>query len=238
MLFSLAHNACDLPAKVLHFGGIHRGGFSMTDGPSIPPPPSGGNSSLVSRVINILTKPASEWGAIDGEQTSVGKLIAGYAVLLALIAPLAFLLNLLITPFGTYIFRVPVTLIIMLVVVYAIALLTPVLLGFAIDLLAQNMGGTKNSVQSMKVAVYAGTAFWVAAVGLILSEWLWLVIGIGYGGYLLWLGLPRLMRVPADKAPVFVGAAVGIWVVIYIVLQQIGWRIMWSGVMSSMAYGM
>lgn len=203
----------------------------MTDGPSIPPPPpSGGNSSLVNRVINILTKPASEWGVIDGESTSVGKLIAGYAVLLALIAPVAFLLNLLLSPLGSFIFRAPGTLILMMVMIYAISLLTPVLLGFAIDLLAQNMGGTKNSVQAMKVAVYSGTAFWLAAVGLILSEWLWLVIGIGYGGYLIWLGLPRLMRVPADKAPVYVGAAVGIFVVIYIVLQQIGWRIMWSGV--------
>jgi hypothetical protein len=209
----------------------------MTDGPSIPPPPPGGSTSLVTRVINILTKPAAEWQVIDGETTSVGKLIAGYAVILALIAPLAFLLNILITPFGSYIFRVPGTLILMLVVVYAISLLTPVLLGFVIDLLAPNMGGTKNGVQAMKVAVYAGTAFWVAAVGLILSEWLWLVIGVGYGGYLLWLGLPRLMRVPADKAQVYVGAAVGIWVVIYIVLQQIGWRIMWSGMMSGLTGG-
>ena len=48
----------------------------MTDGPSIPPPPpSAGSSNLVSRAINILTKPASEWRAADGEAASIGGLI-------------------------------------------------------------------------------------------------------------------------------------------------------------------
>jgi hypothetical protein len=204
----------------------------MTDGYPTPPPPGG--TSLVTRAINILTKPAAEWRVIDGETTSVGKLILGYAVILALIAPIAILLNLLLTPFGTAIFSAMGFLIKILLIVYAISLGTVVLLGFIIDLLAPNMGGTKNGVQAMKLAVYAGTAFWVAAIGLILSEWLWLVLGIGYGGYLIWLGLPILMRVPAEKAQVYTAAVVGIWVVLYIILQQIGWRIMWSGLM----YGM
>ena len=53
----------------------------MTDGPSIPPPPpSAGSSNLVSRAINILTKPASEWRVIDGEAASIGGLIAGYRI--------------------------------------------------------------------------------------------------------------------------------------------------------------
>lgn len=204
----------------------------MTDGYPTPPPPGG--TSLVTRAINILTKPATEWRVIDGETTSVGKLILGYAVILALIAPIAILLNLLLTPFGTAIFSAMGFLIKILLIVYAISLGTVVLLGFIIDLLATNLGGTRNGVQAMKLAVYAGTAFWVAAIGLILSEWLWLVLGIGYGGYLIWLGLPILMRVPADKAQVYTAAVVGIWVVLYIILQQIGWRIMWSGLM----YGM
>ncbi|HWT29589.1 MAG TPA: Yip1 family protein [Propylenella sp.] len=215
----------------------------MTDGPSIPPPapPPAGSSNLISRAINILTKPASEWRAIDGEATSVGKLIGGYAVLLALIAPLAMLVGLLISPFGSYIFQAPVQLIKILLIIYAISLATPVLLGFIVDALTTNLGGTKSSVQAMKLAVYSGTAFWVAAIILILPDlwWLWLVLGVGYGGYLIWTGLPILLRVPADKAPVFTAAAVGIWAVLFIVLQQIAWRVMYSGFYASpTVYGM
>jgi hypothetical protein len=38
-----------------------------------------------------------------------------------------------------------------------------------------------------------------------------------------------LMKVPADKAPVFAGAAIGIWVVTFLILQQVGWRIIFAG---------
>jgi len=204
----------------------------MTDGPVTPPPAPPlppGSSNLISRAINILTKPSIEWRTVDAEATSVGKLIGGYAAILALIAPIAMLIGAFIS--GVFSYGIDVgQLIKLLLIVYAISLATPVLLGFIIDALTTNLGGTKNSVQAMKLAVYSGTAFWVAAIILILPDlwWLWFVLGVGYGGYLLWVGLPILLRVPADKAPVFTAAAVGIWAVLFIILQQIAWRIIFA----------
>ena len=196
----------------------------------------GPNKGLVERVKDILTKPKTEWPVIDGEATSVGKLITGYALILALIAPIAMLLGLFLTPFGGYLTGAVGFLIKILLCIYGLSLGTVILLGFAIDLLAGSLGGTKNGVQAMKLAVYSGTAFWLAALILILPGlwWLWLVLGIGYGGYLLWLGLPILMRVPADKVQVYAAAAIGIWVVLFLILQQVCWRIIFSG----MIYGM
>lgn len=208
----------------------------MTDGP-VTPPPAGG-SSLVTRAINILTKPASEWRVIEAEPSSTGKLIGGYAVILALLAPVCALLAILLTPFGTFIFQLPIVLIEMLVITYAMALLPPVLLGFILDALTTNLGGVKNTQAAMKLAIYSGTAYWVGAIGLILSPWLWLVIGLGYAGYLLWVGTPILMKVPADKAPIFVGAAVAIWVVIYIILNIIAQKIIVGAMMSAMTGGL
>ena len=203
----------------------------MTDGPTIPPPPpSAGNSSLVNRVINILTKPASEWAVIAGEPSSNGKLIT-YAALLSVLPVVFSLLAILITPYGSYIFGAMGLLIKLLLLTYVMALVPPVALGFILDALTPGLGGQKNSLNAMKLAVYSGTAYWVGSVGLILSPWLWLVLGVGYAGYLLWVGTPILMRTAADKTPIFVGAAVGIWVVLYIILNMISQRIIFSGLM-------
>ena len=80
----------------------------MTDGPSIPPPPpAGGNSSLVNRVINILTKPNTEWVAIEAEPSSNGKLIAGYAAILALLAPIFTFLYILLSGASSLFFHLP-----------------------------------------------------------------------------------------------------------------------------------
>lgn len=205
----------------------------MTDGPSTPPPLPGGNSSLVNRVINILTKPASEWAAIEAEPSSTGKLIT-YAAILSVLPVVFSLLAILITPFGTYIFQATGLLIKLLLLTYAMALIPPVALGYILDALTPQLGGQKNSLNAMKLAIYSGTAYWVGSVGLILSPWLWLVLGVGYAGYLLWVGTPILMKTAADKTPVFVGASVGIWVVLYIILNMIAQRVIFSGMM----YGM
>lgn len=205
----------------------------MTDGPSTPPPPAGGNSSLVTRVINILTKPASEWAAIEAEPSSTGKLIT-YAAILSVLPVVFSLLAILITPFGTYIFQIPSLLIKLLILTYVMALVPPVALGYIMDALTPQLGGQKNSLNAMKLTIYSGTAYWVGAVGLILSPWLWLVVGVGYAGYLLWVGTPILMKTASDKTPVFVGATVGIWVVLYIILNMISQKVIFSGMM----YGM
>ncbi len=206
----------------------------MTDGPSTPPPPpSGGNSSLVNRVINILTKPASEWAAIEVEPSSTGKLMT-YAALLSVLPVIFALLAILITPFGTIIFQVPSLLIKLLVLTYVTALVPPIALGYIMDALTPQLGGQKNSLNAMKLCIYSGTAYWVGAVGLILSPWLWVALGVGYAGYLLWVGTPILMKTGADKTPIFVGATVGIWVVLYIILNMIAQRVIFSGMM----YGM
>jgi len=205
-----------------------------------PPPAAPAGSTpprgLFDRVKNILVSPAAEWRVIDGEANSVGGLITGYALILAAIAPLAMLLGMFLSPFGAYITGNIGFLIKLLLIIYAISLGTVVLLGFIIDALAPSLGGTKNGVQAMKLAVYAGTAFWIAGLILILPDlwFLWLVLGVGYGGFLVWLGLPILMRVPPDKAPAYAGAVIGIWLVLFVILQQIGWRIIWSGLI----YGM
>jgi hypothetical protein len=77
-------------------------------------------------------------------------------------------------------------------IVYALALI--------IDALAPRFGGQKNFAGALKLAVYAFTPTWLAGIFLLVPGLSFLVILGLHGFYLLWIGLPLLMHVPADKA--------------------------------------
>ena len=65
-----------------------------------------------------------------------------------------------------------------------------------IDALAPTFGGQKNFPAALKVSAYSSTAAWLAGIfQLIPAISILAVLGL-YSLYLLWLGLPRLMRAP------------------------------------------
>ena len=198
-----------------------------TPPPPPPPPPAapshgGGRPGLIERVRNILIQPAAEWRRIDGEATTTGQLFTGYALILAAIPPVACLIGVLLLPFGSYILGSMAP---YMLLIYAILLAIAFGLGLAIDALAPTFGGTKNSIQALKLAVYASTPMWLLGILFLLVLqmvmgglfWLWLLASLGWGGYLLFLGIPILMRAPQDKAPAYAGAAVGAWIVLLLI---------------------
>jgi hypothetical protein len=95
---------------------------------------------------------------------------------------------------------------------YALALGGTWLLAVAIDLLAGSFGGTRSRTQALKVAVYASTALWAAQAFLLLPMIGALSLVGVYSFYLLFLGLPRLMKLPQDRAL----ACVGLVMLIYL----------------------
>lgn len=195
----------------------------MTDGPSIPPPPPpAASSNFFTRLIGILTSPAAEWRKIDGESTTLVTLLITYAVILAAILPIALILGTLIqgetSGFGT--------LILIALVYYAFEIGVTVALAFIIDALAPTFGGTKNLTQAAKLAVYASTPLYLLGIlGIFIISFLgygglayvWVLAGVAWGGFLLFLGLPILMKVPADKVPGYVGVTVGAWAVLWVI---------------------
>ena len=153
-------------------------------------------AGLVGRVQNILLKPAAEWDVIDTEPASIGSLFIGYACILAAIPAIATVLGSLLI---SHLAAIPAAVI--AVIGYVGALVGVFILGFIVNALASSFGGQANQVQAMKLAVYASTAGWVAGVLNIipvLGGIIVLVAGL-YGLYLLYLGLPKLMKSPPDK---------------------------------------
>ena len=86
------------------------------------------------------------------------------------------------------------------VVVYAVAFAMVYIIAGVIDLLAPRFGVEKNFPNAVKLSAYSHTPLWLAGIFLLIPGLNFLLILGLYGFYLLWVGLPMLMKVPNDKA--------------------------------------
>ena len=199
--------------------------------------------SLVARVKNILMKPKEEWAVIDVEQTSIQKLFVGYILILAAIGPIASMIGGLVFGYsaGWGAFAVSWRpsvggAISGAVVSYVLSLIGVVVLALVIEFLAPQFGGQKDRVQAFKVAAYSMTAAWVAGIfGIVPALAGLAVLGGLYGIYLLWLGLPRLMRVPEDKALVYFIVVIVVALVVNAVAMTVAGSVMAMGRVGGLA---
>jgi hypothetical protein len=161
--------------------------------------------NLVERVKRILLTPRTEWEVIDAEPATPRELYLGYVLPLAAIGPIAQVIGSAVfgirVPFGGGVYRVPIgTAIIGAVVSYVLTLVGVYVLALIIDALAPNFGGTKSQLQALKVSAYSSTASWVAGIfSLVPGLRFFGILGL-YSLYLLYLGLPVLMKAPEEKA--------------------------------------
>jgi hypothetical protein len=189
---------------------------------------------IVQRAKNICLTPSSEWQVIAAEQTPTGDLITGYvAPLVAIGAVAGFVGGSLVgisLPFmGTY--RVPVvTGLVGAVFTFVMAIVGIFVLSLVINALAPTFGGQQSSAQALKVAVYSYTPAWVAGVlQLLPTLGILVIIAALYGLYLLYLGLPRLMKCPEDKAIGYTVVVVICAIVISVVIAAVGGVIAGAG---------
>jgi hypothetical protein len=160
--------------------------------------------ALADRVKKILLSPKEEWEVIDREPATVAGLYTGYILPLAAIGPIAQAIGYSVfgvtMPFvGTY--RTPVgSAITGAVVTYVLTLIGVYVLALIIDALAPTFNGTKNQIQALKVAAYSSTASWLAGIFMLIPGLRILTILGIYSLYLLYLGLPVLMKSPPEKA--------------------------------------
>jgi len=194
---------------------------------------------IKARVRNILLTPTTEWAAIAEEPTPPGALVSSYVIPLAAIGAVAgFIGGSLVgttIPFvGTY--RVPiVTGLVWAVFAFCFAIVGVFILAFIINALAPTFGAQQDSNKAFKVAVYSYTPAWIAGALHILPALAILgVFAALYGLYLLYLGLPALMKVPQDKAIGYTAVVVVCAIVLSIVVTTIGGLIVAPAALGSM----
>ena len=189
---------------------------------SLTQPSAVGPSDLVSRVKGILTDPANEWDRIAAEPASVGGLYTGYAVILAAIPAIARLVHGVVFGYGAFGISYRPSIFYMsfqAVLTYALSLVMLYMIALVIDALASNFGAEKSQIQAFKVTVYSYTAAWVSGIFLALP-FLGIVTLLGglYSLYLLYLGLPKLMKAPQDQALGYTAVSVLVAIVLYVVV--------------------
>jgi hypothetical protein len=159
---------------------------------------------LVERVKNICLTPNTEWPVIAGESGTSNKLMTDYVAPLALIGPVAGLIGGWLVGYSTPtgIHRIPFLAGLGIAgFTFAMTFASIFIMSLIIDALAPQFGGEKNPQQALKVAVYAYTPALAGAVFQVLPALIMLAgLAAFYGLYLLYLGLPRLMKCPEDRA--------------------------------------
>lgn len=166
----------------------------------------GGSTGLVARVKGILMKPKDEWGVIDGETNSIPDIYKSYVLPLAAIGPVATFIHSVAFGYGAFGFSYRPSFMSALssaVVSYLITLVVIYLLALLIDFLAPKFGATPNRDKAFKLAAYSATAGWIAAIfNLIPGLGMLSILGL-YSIYLLYTGLPVMMKAPKDKSVLY-----------------------------------
>ena len=179
--------------------------------------------ALVDRIKNILLTPKTEWTAIAAENTSTADLLKGYVAPLAAIPAICGFIGGSLIGYGAFgvSFKVPIVAGIGGAIFgYVMSFVSVFLISFIINALAPSFSAEKSDSQAMKLTVYSFTASWLGGVFSMIPGLRMLgVLCALYGIFLLYLGVPRLMKCPDDKA---IGYTVVILIVAIVVSVVIG----------------
>lgn len=178
--------------------------------------------NIIQRVTDILLKPKETWPTIEQEPGDTASIYTRYVMILAAIPAVATFIGLSIIGAGLFGFsyRMPFfSGLTMMVVSYVLSLVSVFVLGLITDALAPTFGGTKNPLNALKLVAYGCTAGFVGGVFSLLPalSMLGMLVGL-YSIYLIYTGVPVLMKCPQEKAAGYTAVIIVCGIVAAIVL--------------------
>jgi len=164
------------------------------------------------RAKAILGDPSAEWTRIESEPGDAAYLLTSYVALLALVpAIFGFIGACVVGVVAPGVGLVRASIVDGLfgaVFGYVVTCAIVLVLGLLINLLAPAFGGRRDFDSAFKLAVYAYTPVWLAGIFLLAPGLRFLGLTGFYGAYILWTGLPRLIKAPERKVLSFTAAIV------------------------------
>lgn len=172
--------------------------------------------NLIERVKQILVSPQTEWDVIEREATPPAQVLTAYVLPLAAAGAVATAIGMTLVglPFAASLLHA--------IIGVAVTVGGCVIAALIIDAFATTFRGTPDRRQAFKLAAYAFTPSLVAQL-LRIVPWLGilgLIAGL-YAIYLLYLGIPKLMKAPADRTVAYtvvvvLCTAVAMWILVAI----------------------
>jgi hypothetical protein len=156
--------------------------------------------NVARRARAILADPVREWAAIESEPGDPAYVLSRYVTVLALVPAVfsfigACIVGVILPNAG--IVRAPLfNGLFGAILGYVLSCAIVLILGILINLVAPLFGGRRDFDSAFKLAVYSFTPAWLAGIFLVLPGLQFLTLTGLYGAYILWLGLPRLIRSP------------------------------------------
>jgi Yip1 domain len=180
---------------------------------------------IVERAKAITLNPAATWPVIEAEKHDVKSLFVPYMLILAAIPAISSFVGLSLVGMGGFgfRFRIPVASgLAMMVTTYILTLAMTFGMGWLTSVLAPTFGGQSNLVQGLKLAVFGGTPMLLAgilnaipALGIV-----GLLVAL-YSLYVMYLGLPVLMKNPKEKTVVYMVVLILASIIAGVVLSMV-----------------
>ncbi|HJS79691.1 MAG TPA: Yip1 family protein [Vitreimonas sp.] len=169
---------------------------------------------ILSRAFGLLREPKKEWEQIKAEETTVPNILIGYVAPLAAIPPICDLIGqslfnyALQVEFGQAVIRAIVT--------WLVTIGLAFFMGVLVNALAETFEAEKNDLGAQKIAAYSLTPALLSGFFSLWPPLWWLsLFALAAAVYLVYRGLPILMRAPEETtrgytAAVTIGALVGL----------------------------
>jgi len=163
-------------------------------------------AGLIQRIVNITLRPKNEWPVIAAEPASMTGIVVGCVVPLAAVQAVLSVVHMAVlgvsVPFMGSVRMPLVSSLSAALVGFIFALIGLFLFAVIVNAWAPFFGGRRSLPEALKVAAYAAVPGWLGSFCVVLpmlATLLGLLAGL-YALYVLYLGLPVVMRAPKEKA--------------------------------------
>lgn len=205
--------------------------------PITPPPPphfpTPDAAGLIARIRGLVTNPRVEWPRIDATPTTEQAIYTGVVLPLAAIPAICRAVGSVLFPphlFGMIIRTSVAGAVTTAVVTFLMSVLSVFVTALIVSALAPQFGGVNSRTQATKLIAWVSAPVWVAGILYIIPQLggLATLIAVIYSIYLLYLGLPVLMKSAPDKTVGYIIVTVLIAIAVFFVVGVVAGTIIAS----------
>ncbi len=179
---------------------------------------------ILSRAWGLFSNPKGEWEQIRDETTTIPSILIGYVAPLAAIPPICDLIG--STLFGHMLQSAPGEALIRAVVTWLVSVALVAFLGILINLVADNFDADRDDLAAQKVAAYSLTPAFLSGVFSLWPPLWWLsIFALAAMVFLMYRGLPILMKAPEDRALGYAATVTIAAVVAFVLLFSLAGRV-------------